>query len=121
MIESSELYKHFQKCQRRTPSTVTAEELLNAEWLVNKASEYNNCYVFTDVENQQNYLYGQLMILKKMKHQLACKLKDFFENDSNGKEKTESSLLTLKRNNLSEYILLGRNSKRFQRIELTKL
>ena len=45
--------------------------IANTEWLVNKASEYNNCYVFTDVENQQNYLYGQLMILKKMKHQLA--------------------------------------------------
>ena len=45
--------------------------IANTEWLVNKASEYNNCYVFTDVQNQQNYLYGQLMILKKMKHQLA--------------------------------------------------
>jgi adenosine deaminase CECR1 len=90
--------------------------IANTEWLVNKASEYNNCYVFTDVENQQNYLYGQLMIFKENEAPTGfVKLKDFLKNDSNGKEKL-NQLLTLKRNNLSEYIDYWVNLKRFQRI-----
>ena len=117
LIESSELYKTFQKMPKGALLHSHSGGIANAEWLVNKASEYNNCYVFTDVENQQNYLYGQLMIFKENEAPTGfVKLKDFLKNDSNGKEKL-NQLLTLKRNNLSEYIdYWVEFEKRFQRI-----
>ena len=117
LIESSELYKTFQKMPKGALLHSHSGGIANAEWLVNKASEYNNCYVFTDVENQQNYLYGQLMIFKENEAPIGfVKLKDFLQNDSNGKEKL-NQLLTLKRNNLSEYIdYWSEFEKRFQRI-----
>ena len=115
LIESSELYKTFQKMPKGALLHSHSGGIANAEWLVNKASEYNNCYVFTDVENQQNYLYGQLMIFKENEAPTGfVKLKDFLKNDSNGKEKL-NQLLTLKRNNLSEYIdYWSEFEKRFQ-------
>ena len=117
LIESSELYKTFQKMPKGALLHSHSGGIANAEWLVNKASEYNNCYVFTDVENQQNYLYGQLMIFKENEAPTGfVKLKYFLKNDSNGKEKL-NQLLTLKRNNLSEYIdYWSEFEKRFQRI-----
>ena len=117
LIESSELYKTFQKMPKGALLHSHSGGIANAEWLVNKVSEYNNCYVFTDVENLQNYLYGQLMIFKENEAPTGfVKLKDFLKNDSNGKEKL-NQLLTLKRNNLSEYIdYWVEFEKRFQRI-----
>ena len=56
--------------------------------------------------------YTQILALQE----LLLHLKDFLKNDSNGKEKL-NQLLTLKRNNLSEYIdYWVEFEKRFQRI-----
>lgn len=117
LIENSELYKTFQKMPKGALLHSHSGGIANAEWLINKAAEYENCYVFTDVQNQQNYLYGQLMIFKEHGAPNGfVKLKDFLKNDSNAKEKLHQ-LLTLKRNNLSEYLdYWVEFEKRFQRI-----
>ena len=64
-IESSDLYKTFQKMPKGGLLHSHSGGIANAEWLINTAAEYENCYVFTDTLNQQNYLYGQLMIFKE--------------------------------------------------------
>ena len=116
-IENSELYKTIQKMPKGALLHSHSGGVANAEWLINKASEYDNCYVFTDEQNQKNYLVGQLMIFKPNEVPAGfIKLKDYLKSDSNAKDKLYQ-LLTLKRNNLSEYIdYWVEFEKRFQRI-----
>jgi adenosine deaminase CECR1 len=77
--------------------------IANTDWLINKASEYENCYIFIN-QDQQKYIYGQLMIFEKEEIPIGfIKLNDFLKSNANAKEKLRD-LYTLKRNNLSEYI-----------------
>ena len=116
-IETSELYKTIQKMPKGALLHSHSGGVANAEWLINKASECDNCYVFTDELNQKTYLAGQLMIFKTNEVPTGfVKLKDYLSSDPNAKEKLHQ-LLTLKRNNLSEYIdYWVEFEKRFQRI-----
>lgn len=116
LIENSTLYKTFQKMPKGALLHSHSGGITNAEWLIDKAATYENCYVFTNT-NQQKHLFGQLMIFKENEVPNGfIKLKDFLKNDSNGKEKL-LQLLTLKRNNLSEYIdYWVEFEKRFQRL-----
>ena len=116
-IETSELYKTLQKMPKGALLHSHSGGVANAEWLINKASEYDNCYVFTDEQNQKTYLVGQLMIFKANEVPAGfIKLKDYLNSNPNAKEKLHQ-LLTLKRNNLSEYIdYWVEFEKRFQRI-----
>lgn len=116
-IEGSELYKTLQKMPKGALLHSHSGGVANAEWLINKASEYDNCYVFTSEQNQKTYLVGQLMIFKANEVPAGfIKLKDYLNSDHNAKEKLYE-LLTLKRNNLSEYIdYWVEFEKRFERI-----
>ena len=116
-IETSELYKTLQKMPKGALLHSHSGGVANAEWLINKASEYDNCYVFTDEQSQKTYLVGQLMIFKANEVPAGfIKLKDYLNSNPNAKEKLHQ-LLTLKRNNLSEYIdYWVEFEKRFQRI-----
>lgn len=116
LIESSELYKTFQKMPKGALLHSHSGGIANTEWLINKASEYENCYIFIN-QDQQKYIYGQLMIFEKEEVPIGfIKLNDFLKSDANAKEKLRE-LYTLKRNNLSEYIdYWSEFEKRFQRI-----
>lgn len=115
-IESTELYKMVSKMPKGGLLHSHSGGIANVDWLINKASQYDNCYVYTAQDNQ-NFLYGQLMFFKKEEAPNGfIRLQDFLKNDSNAKEKLHQ-LFTLKRNNLSEYIdYWVEFEKRFQRI-----
>lgn len=117
LIENTTLYSNFQKMPKGGLLHSHSGGIANAEWLIHKASEYENCYVFINSESQQNYLYGQLMIFKENEVPAGfVKLKNYLANNKDAKEKL-LQLFTLKRNNLSEYIdYWAEFEKRFQRI-----
>lgn len=114
-IESSHLYSVLKNMPKGGLLHSHSGGIANAEWLINKASEYENCYIYTSEENK-NFINGQLMIFKENEVPTGyMKLKEYLK-DGNNREKLYQ-LLTLKRNNLSEYIdFWAEFEKRFQRI-----
>lgn len=115
-IESTELFRLFQQMPKGALLHSHSGGIVNAEWLINKASEYNNCYVYTETKDQKNYIEGQLMIfsLNEVPDGFVL-LKDYLKRPNAKARLLE--LFTLKRNHLSEYIDYWIEfEKRFQRI-----
>ena len=115
-IETTELFKILSKMPKGALLHSHSGGIANTDWLINKASEYENCYIFIN-QDQQKYIYGQLMIFEKEEIPVGfIKLNNFLKSNANAKEKLRD-LYTLKRNNLSEYIdYWSEFEKRFQRI-----
>jgi adenosine deaminase CECR1 len=116
IIETSKIYKLFSLMPKGGLLHIHSGGTTDAKWIIERAKEYNECYVFTQ-EDTDTYIYGQLAVFKKNN------IPDGFEN-LNEKITLQPSfqeelyrLLVLERKSISGYMdVWGEFEKRFTRV-----
>lgn len=118
LIEASKLFKVIQTMPKGGLLHTHSGGLANAEWLIETARKYKECYVYAEKDNQK-FIFGQLGFFENGKVPKGFVRLDQKLNADPGFKKVLHELLLLKRDNLCSYTDYWIEfEKRFQRINL---
>ena len=118
IIDTSKIYKLLSLMPKGGLLHTHSGGTTDAKWIINRAKEYKECYVFTN-KDTGSYIYGQLAIFQKNKVPNGfINLKEKIKSEPSFEEELYR-LLILERKSISGYVdVWGEFEKRFTRVNM---